>query len=122
MKRPIFLTLIGIGVALLVVGVVFVVPWSGQVFNEMETITELHHQLIRALEASAHEPLTAEQEKLLAQLLEIAAGTDISENPNDLERVLSSEPYLIPFLIVYIALAASMKCEKPVSLAISVSE
>lgn len=94
MKRPVFLTLIGIGVALLVVGIVFVVPWSGQVFNEMETITELHHQLIRDLEASAHEPLTAEQEKLLAQLLEIAAGTDISENPNDLERVLSSEPYL----------------------------
>lgn len=58
MKKPVFLILIGIGVALLVVGIVFVVPWGGQVFNEMETITELHHQLIRDLEASAREPLT----------------------------------------------------------------
>ena len=94
MKKPVFLILIGIGVALLVVGVVFVVPWSGEIFNEMETITELHHHHIRALKASAREPLTLAQEKLLAQLLEIAAGTDIRENPNDLERVLSSEPYL----------------------------
>ncbi|RKU34757.1 hypothetical protein C6496_19140 [Candidatus Poribacteria bacterium] len=94
MKKPVFLILIGIGVALLVVGVVFVVPWGGKIVNEMETTGELHHQLIRDLEASAREPLTAEQEKLLAQLLEIAEGTDISENPNDLERVLSSEPYL----------------------------
>ena len=94
MKRPILLMLLGIGVALLVIGVVFVVPWSGQMFNEMETIGELHHQLMRDLEASAREPLTVEEEKLLAQLLEIAAGTDIPENPNDLEKILSSEPYL----------------------------
>ncbi|MDE0553750.1 MAG: hypothetical protein OXI24_06025 [Candidatus Poribacteria bacterium] len=94
MKKPVFLILIGTGIALLMVGVVFVVPWSGQMFNEMETITERHHQLMRALKASAHEPLTATQENLLAQLLEIAAGMDIRENPNDLEKILSSEPYL----------------------------
>lgn len=94
MKRPVFLILIGIGVALLVVGVVFVVPWFGKMFNEMEDIIAEHHQHIHALEASAREPLTAVQENLLAQLLEVAAGTDIPESPNDLEGVLSSEPYL----------------------------
>lgn len=94
MKKPIVLILIGIGVALLVVGVVFVVPWFGKILGEMEQLAEQHRQHRRALRSSAREPLTTEQEELLAQLLEIAAETDISENPNDLERVLSSEPYL----------------------------
>ena len=43
---------------------------------------------------SAREPLTDEQENLLSQLLEIVAETDASQSPNDLEAVLSSEPYL----------------------------
>ena len=94
MKRPILLTLIGIVVALLVIGVVFVAPWTGKMFDEMETLTEQQHQRICALEASAREPLTTEQENLSAQLLKIAERTDIFENPNDLERILSSEPYL----------------------------
>ena len=33
MKKPVFLILIGIGVALLVVGVVFVVPWFGKMID-----------------------------------------------------------------------------------------
>ena len=94
MKKPIFLILIGIGVALLVVGVVFVVPWFGKMMEEMEQIAEQHGQHRRALKQAAREPLTEEQEILLSQLLEITAETDISENPNDLEAVLSSAPYL----------------------------
>ena len=94
MKKPVFLILIGIGVALLVVGVVFVVPWFGKMMTEMEQIAEQHRQHRRALKMSAREPLTDEQEKLLSQLLEIVAETDASQNPNDLEEVLSSEPYL----------------------------
>ena len=43
---------------------------------------------------SAREPLTDEQENLLSQLLEIVTETDASQNPNDLEAVLSSDPYL----------------------------
>ena len=39
MKKPVFLILTGIGVALLVVGVVFVVPWFGKMLDEMEQIT-----------------------------------------------------------------------------------
>ena len=94
MKKPVFLILIGIGIALLVVGVVFVVPWFGIMMEEMEQIAEQHGQHRRALEQTAREPLTEEQEILLYQLLEITAETDISQNPNDLEGVLSSEPYL----------------------------
>ena len=94
MKKPVFLILIGIGVALLVVGVVFVVPWFGKMLDEMEQITEQHSLHRRALIISAREPLTEEQANLLSQLLEIVGETGISQNPNDLESVLSSEPYL----------------------------
>ena len=94
MKKPVFLILIGIGVALLVVGVVFVVPWFGKMLDEMEQITEQHIQHKRALSGSARAPLTEEQQKLLFQVLEIRGETQVSQNPNDLEAVLSSEPYL----------------------------
>ena len=94
MKKPVFLILIGIGVVLLVVGVVFVVPWFGKMLDEMEQITEQHIQHRRALRMSAREPLNEKQQKLLSQLLEITDETQASQNPNDLEEVLSSEPYL----------------------------
>ena len=69
-------------------------PWSGKIFNEMEETAARHHQHIHALETSARQPLTEDQENLLSELLEIANGMDVSQNPNDLEAVLSSEPYL----------------------------
>lgn len=94
MKKPVFLILIGIGVALLVVGIVFVVPWFGKMLDEMEQITEQHIQHRRALRMSAREPLNEKQQKLLSQLLEITDETQASQTPNDLEGVLSSEPYL----------------------------
>lgn len=94
MKKPVFLILIGIGVALLVVGIVFVVPWFGKMLDEMEQITEQHIQHKRVLRMSAREPLNEKQQKLLSQLLEITDETQASQTPNDLESVLSSEPYL----------------------------
>ena len=94
MKKPVFLILIGIGVLLLVGGVVFVVPWFGKMMTEMEQIAEQHRQHRRALKMSAREPLTDEQENLLSQHLEITDETQASQNPNDLEEVLSSDPYL----------------------------
>ena len=89
MKKPIFLILIGIGVLILVSGIIFVVPWFGRMMEEMDQIHAQQEEHRRALEASAREPLTADQETLLSQLLEAAA-----ESSNDLETVLSSEPYL----------------------------
>ena len=94
MRKPTCLILTGIGVVLLVVVAVYVVPWFSKMFNEMEQIAEQHHQHIHALERSARQPLTEEQEKLLSQLLEIREGTAPSQNRKDLEGVLSSEPYL----------------------------
>ena len=94
MKKPIFLILIGIGVLILVGGIVFVVPWFGRMMEEMDQIHAQQEEHRRALEASAREPLTEDQETLLSQLLEAAAETDTSKSPNDLETVLSSEPYL----------------------------
>ena len=89
MKKPIFLILIGIGVLILVGGIVFVVPWFGKMMEEMDQIHAQQAEHRRALETSARQPLTEEQESLLAHLL-----MDISDNTNDLEGVLSSEPYL----------------------------
>ena len=94
MKKPVFLILLGIGVAILVVGIVFVVPWFGKMMNEMEQLADKHVQHRRALRMSAREPLTEEQTNLLFQLVEIVGETGTSQNPNDLEAVLSSEPYL----------------------------
>ncbi len=94
MKKPIFLILIGIGVLILVGGIVFVVPWFGKMMEEMDQIHAQQAQHRRELKASASKPLTAEQEILLSQLLEAAPETDPSQSPNDLEAVLSSEPYL----------------------------
>ncbi len=94
MKKPIFLILIGIGVSLLLVGAAFVVPWFVKMYNEMEESMAQHRQYIRALEASARQPLTVVQEELLSQLLAGTREIVASQNPNDLEKVLSSEPYL----------------------------
>ena len=89
MKKSIFLILIGIGVLLLVGGIVFVVPWFGKMMEEMDQIHAQQAEHRRGLETSARQPLTEEQESLLAQLL-----MDTSEDTSDLESVLSSEPYL----------------------------
>ena len=94
MKKPIFLILIGIGVLLLVGGIVFVVPWFRNMMAEMEQIHAQQAQHRHALERSAREPLTEEQELLLSILLETASEIDTSQSPNNLEEILSSEPYL----------------------------
>ena len=94
MKKPIFLILIGIGVLLLVGGIVFVVPWFSNMMEEMEQIHAQQAQYRRALETSAREPLTEEQELLLSILLETASEIAPSQSPNNLEGILSSEPYL----------------------------
>ena len=94
MKKSVFLILIGIGVALLVVGIVFVVPWFSKMMGEMEQLADKHAQHRRALSMSAREPLTEEQQKLLSQLLKIRDEPQVSQIPSDLEAVLSSEPYL----------------------------
>ena len=93
MKKPVFLILLGIGVALLVVGIVFVVPWFGKMMDEMEQLADKHVAHRHALRTSAREPLTDEQENLLSRLLKITQAPD-AEQKNDVDSILSSEPYL----------------------------
>ncbi len=94
MKKPIFLILIGIGVLLLVGGIVFVVPWFVNVFQEMEQMGAQQAEYKRALRQYANEPLTEEQQKLLSQLLEVTGEILDPQSPEGLEVILSTEPYL----------------------------
>lgn len=93
MKKPTCLILTGIGVLLLVLVLVFVGPMFVKIFQEMGDMLDLHAEYKRTLREYANEPLTSEQEKLLLQLLEVAATSE-SQNVLSLDTILSSEPYL----------------------------
>lgn len=94
MKKTTCLILVGIGVLLLVGILVFVVPIFVEMFQEMQQMGEQHAEYKRALRQKVNEPLSIEQEKLLAQLLEIAGETSNPQSPENLETLLSTEPYL----------------------------
>lgn len=94
MKKRVFLFLIGIGVLLFVAGIVFVVPWFIDLFQEFEQMSAKQVEYKRALREYANAPLTEEQEILLSQLLEIIGETSDAENSQSLEGVLSSDAYL----------------------------
>jgi len=94
MKKTTCLILVGIGVLLLVGILVFVVPIFVDMFQEMQQMGEQHAEHKRALRQYANEPLSVEQERLLAQLLEIAGETSDPQSPENLEALLSTEPYL----------------------------
>ncbi|MDE0635376.1 MAG: hypothetical protein OXI43_05940 [Candidatus Poribacteria bacterium] len=94
MKKPTCLILVGIGVLLLIGVLVFVVPIFVEMFQEMQQMSEKHTEYKRTLRQYANEPLTVEQEKLLSQLLEVAGETSDPQNPQDLETLLSTEPYV----------------------------
>ena len=94
MKKPTCLILVGIGVLLLVGVLVFVVPIFVEMFQEVQQMGAQHAEYKRALRQFANEPLSVEQEKLLSQLLEEGGGTSEPQNAEDLEVILSAEPYL----------------------------
>lgn len=94
MKKPTCLILVGIGVLLLIGVLVFVVPIFVEMFQEMQQMSEKHTEYKRTLRQYANEPLTVEQEKLLSQLLGVVGETSDPQNPQDLETLLSTEPYL----------------------------
>ena len=94
MKKPTCLILVGIGVLLLVGVIVFVGPMFVEMFQEMGELVEQQGESKRALRQYANEPLSEEQEKLLFQLLEEGGKTSEPQSPQDLEIILSTEPYL----------------------------
>lgn len=94
MKKPTCLILTGIGVLLLVVVLIFAVPFFMNVFEKAEELREKHVEYKRALRQTANEPLTVEQEELLTELLKIAGETTRSQDDAGIEGVLSHISYL----------------------------
>lgn len=99
MKKPTCLILTGIGILLVVVVLIITVPWFMSAFEEAEQMMEKHNNYKRELRQFANKPLINDQKLLLKQLIEIAGETSdrqsgTRQNGENLERVLSSSPYL----------------------------
>ncbi len=94
MKKPTCLILTGIGVLLLVVVLIFAVPWFMNVYEEVQQMGDKQAVHKRELREFANKPLTNEQEVLLKQLNEIAGETSNNQSGENLELVLSSSSYL----------------------------
>ena len=94
MKKPTCLILTGIGVLLLVVVLIITVPWFMNAFEEVQQMSEIESVYKSALRQYANKPVINDQKILLKRLIEIAGETSNSQNGENLERVLSSSPYL----------------------------
>lgn len=99
MKKPTCLILTGIGVLLLVIVLIFAVPWFMNVSEEVQQMVEKQSAYKRELRQFANKPLINDQKLLLNRLIEIAGDTSDkqngdSQNGERLEMVLSSSPYL----------------------------
>ncbi|MCY4403012.1 MAG: hypothetical protein OXD54_10580 [Candidatus Poribacteria bacterium] len=94
MKKPTCLILTGIGVLIFVLGLVFVVPWFVNIYQDFGEMTDKHVEYIHALREFANIQLTEEQQQLLSHLLEQVNEMSDTENADGLEHILSSEPYL----------------------------
>ena len=94
MKKPTCLVLTIIGVLLLIVGLVVVVPWFVDLFQEFGKVSEKSLEYMSSIGQYANTPLTAEQEQILSQMLMTQNDTSDLQKPNELESILSTEPYL----------------------------
>lgn len=94
MKKPTCLILTLIGVVLLILGLVFVAPWFVNIYQDIREIADQQSEYRYSLRQDISKPLTGEQEQLLSQLLEIANDTPDIQNPDILESILSTEPYI----------------------------
>ena len=75
MKKPTCLILTGIGVLLLVIVLIFAVPWFMNAFEEAQQMNEKESVYKSALRQFANKPLINDQKLLLKQLIEIAGET-----------------------------------------------
>ncbi len=99
MKKPTCLILTGIGVLLLVIVLIFAVPWFMNLFEEFQQMSDKQGDYKRELRLFANKPLNSDQKLQLQRLIEIAGemsnrqDSDTQRGEN-LEMVLSSSPYL----------------------------
>lgn len=94
MKKPTCLILTLIGVVLLILGLVFVAPWFVNIYQDIREVADQQSEYMYSLRQDISKPLTEEQQQLLSQLLEIANDTPDIQNPDILESILSTEPYI----------------------------
>ncbi len=99
MKKPTCLILTGIGVLLLVIVLIFAVPWFMNMFEEFQQMSDKQGDYKRELRLFANKPLNSNQKLLLERLIEIAGETSNRQDSDTLrgetlEMVLSSSPYL----------------------------
>ena len=94
MKKPTCLVLTIIGVLLLIVGLVVVVPWLVNIVQEFTKVQDQYEENMIAIRQEANEPINAEQQQLLSRLLLDQDETSVSHKPDELEAILSTEPYI----------------------------
>ncbi len=94
MKKPTCLILTGIGVLLVVIVLIFAVPWFMNMIEEFQQMSDKHGDYKRELRLFANKPLNSDQKLLLERLIEIAGETSNWQRGENLEMVLSSTPYL----------------------------
>ena len=94
MKKPTCLILTGIGVLLVVIVLIFAVPWFMNVFEEVRQMSDKQSDYKRELRLLANKPLNSDQKPLLERLIAIAGETSNMQRGENLEMVLSSSPYL----------------------------
>ena len=94
MKKPTCLILTIIGVLLLIVGLVIVVPWIVDIVQEFGKMQEKHEEYTISIRQYANPTLNEEQEQLLSQLLMEQNNKTTPQKPDELESMLSTEPYL----------------------------
>ncbi len=94
MKKPTCLIISIICLVILVLGIIFVLPWFVELFQEIQQTAVQEREYTNTLSGYANIQLTAEQENLLTQLLEYSGESTEVDNSPDFEFTLSSEHYL----------------------------
>ncbi len=94
MKKPTCLILTIIGVLLLIVGLIFVVPWIVDIVQEFGKMQEKHEEYTISIRQYANTPLNEEQQRLYLIILKEHIEISTTEKPDELESMLSTEPYL----------------------------
>ena len=79
---------------MLIVGLVVIVPWLVDIVQEFTNMQEKHEDYRISIKQYANTPLDADQEQLLSLILLEQNEISNSQNPDELESILSTEPYL----------------------------
>lgn len=94
MKKPTCLVLTIIGVLFLIVGLVVVVPWLVNIIQEFTKMQEKHEDYTISIRQYANTPLNEEQQGLYEIILMEHSEIATTQKPDELEGMLSTEPYL----------------------------